>query len=164
MSVIAMFVRRDKTDADRFLENLRKRLAQFGLELHPDKTRRIEFGRFAEENRRRRGEGKPETFDFLGLTHISGKNSLGRFAVRRKTIRKRIRAKLGRIKPELRKRMHDPLSKTGQWLKSIVQGHFNSRGLECLIWQRAGYLHRKCSTPIPRPVLPLPIRDKNRMR
>src|ERR1700758_1563013 len=86
-----------QTDADRFLENLRKRLAQFGLELHPDKTRRIEFGRFAEENRRRRGEGKPETFDFLGLTHISRKNSLGRFAVRRKTIRKRIRAKLGRI-------------------------------------------------------------------
>jgi group II intron reverse transcriptase/maturase len=114
-----------QTDADRFLENLRERLAQFGLELHPDKTRRIEFGRFAEENRRRRGEGKPETFDFLGLTHISGKNSLGRFAVRRKTIRKRMRAKLGRIKPELRKRMHDPLSQTGQWLKSIVQGHFN---------------------------------------
>lgn len=115
----------NQTDADRFLENLRERLATFGLELHPDKTRRIEFGRFAEENRRRRGEGKPETFDFLGLTHISGKNSLGRFAVRRKTIRKRIRAKLGRIKPELHKRMHDPLRKTGQWLKSIVQGHFN---------------------------------------
>src|SRR6201998_320484 len=114
-----------QTDADHFLENLRERLAKFGLELHPDKTRRIEFGRFAEENRRRRGEGKPETFDFLGLTHISGKNSLGRFAVRRKTIRKRIRAKLERIKPELRKRMHDPLSQTGQWLKSIVQGHFN---------------------------------------
>ena len=114
-----------QADADRFLENFQERLAQFGLELHPDKTRRIEFGRFAEENRRRRGEGKPETFDFLGLTHISGKNSLGRFAVRRKTIRKRIRAKLGRIKPELRKRMHDPLSQTGQWLKSIVQGHFN---------------------------------------
>jgi hypothetical protein len=97
-------------DADRFLENLRERLAKFGLELHPDKTRRIEFGRYAEENRKRRGEGKPETFDFLGFTHISGKNSLGRFAVRRKTIRKR---------------MHDPLSQTGQWLQSIVQGYFN---------------------------------------
>jgi RNA-directed DNA polymerase len=72
-------------------ENLRERLAKFGLELHPDKTRRIEFGRFAEENRRRRGEGKPETFDFLGFTHITGKNSLGRFMVRRKTIRKRTR-------------------------------------------------------------------------
>jgi hypothetical protein len=68
-----------QTDADRFLENLRERLAKFGLELHPDKTRRIEFGRFAEENRKRRGEGKPETFDFLGFTHISGKNSLARF-------------------------------------------------------------------------------------
>jgi len=88
-----------QADADRFLDNFQERLAKFGLELHPDKTRRIEFGRFAEENRRRRGEGKPETFDFLGLTHISGKNSLGRFAVQRKTIRKRIRAKLGRIKP-----------------------------------------------------------------
>src|SRR5215467_515961 len=75
-----------QTDADRFLENLRERLAMFGLELHPDKTRRIEFGRFAEENRKRRGEGKPETFDFLGFTHISGKNRLGYFTVRRKTI------------------------------------------------------------------------------
>jgi hypothetical protein len=83
---------------DRFLENLRERLAKFGLELHPDKTRRIEFGRFAEENRRRRGEGKPETFDFLGFTHVSGKNSLARFMVRRKTIRKRIRGKLRKIK------------------------------------------------------------------
>jgi RNA-directed DNA polymerase len=113
------------TDADRFLENLRERLAKFGLELHPDKTRRIEFGRFAEENRKRRGEGKPETFDFLGFQHISGKNSLGRFTVRRKTIRTRTRAKLQRIKPELRKRMHDPLPQTGRWLKSVVQGYFN---------------------------------------
>src|SRR6201987_5881149 len=114
-----------QTDADRFLENLRERLAKFGLELHPDKTRRIEFGRFAEENRKRRGEGKPETFDFLGFTHISGKNRYGRFAVRRKTVGKRLRAKLAEIKPELRKRMHDPLSQTGQWLKPIVQGQFN---------------------------------------
>src|ERR1700756_3080753 len=114
-----------QTEADRFLENLGERLAQFGLELHPDKTRRIEFGRFAEENRRRRGEGKTETFDFLGFTHISGKNSLGRFMVRRTTIRKRMRGKLRQIKPELRKRMHDPVAQTGQWLRSIVQGHFN---------------------------------------
>ena len=97
----------------------------FGLELHPDKTRRIEFGRFAEENRRRRGEGKPETFDFLGFTHISGKNRLGQFTVRRKTIRKRMRAKLRDIKQQIRERMHDPVRQTGQWLKSIVQGHFN---------------------------------------
>src|SRR5713101_305743 len=114
-----------QTDADRFLENLQERLGMFGLELHPDKTRRIEFGRFAEENRRRRGEGKPETFDFLGFTHISGKNRLGRFTVRRKTIRKRMRAKLREIKQQLRERMHDPVRQTGQWLKSIMQGHFN---------------------------------------
>jgi group II intron reverse transcriptase/maturase len=113
-----------QADADRFLQNLRERLGKFGLELHPDKTRRIEFGRFAEQNRRRRGEDKPETFDFLGLTHISGKNRLGRFTVRRKTIRKRMRAKLREIKQQLRERMHDPVRQTGQWLKSIVQGHF----------------------------------------
>jgi RNA-directed DNA polymerase len=114
-----------QAEADRFLENFRERLGKFGLELHLDKTRRIEFGRFAEQNRKRRGEGKPETFDFLGFTHISGKNSLGRFMVRRKTIRKRMRAKLREIKQQLRQRMHDPVRQTGQWLKSVVQGHFN---------------------------------------
>jgi group II intron reverse transcriptase/maturase len=114
-----------QAEADRFLENLRERLGKFGLELHPDKTRRIEFGRFAEQNRKRRGEGKPETFDFLGLTHISAKNRLGRFTVRRKTIRKRMRSKLREIKQQLRERMHDPVRQTGHWLKSIIQGHFN---------------------------------------
>src|SRR6266699_2478697 len=114
-----------QTDADHFLKNLRERLGKFGLELHPDKTRRIEFGRFAEQNRERRGEGKPETFDFLGFTHISGKNRLGRFTVRRKTIRKRMRAKLHEVKQQLRERMHDPVRQTGQWLKSIMQGHSN---------------------------------------
>ena len=86
---------------------------------------RFDFGRFAEENRKRRGEGKPETFDFLGFTHISGKNSLGRFMVRRKTIRKRIRGKVRKIKQQLRMRMHDPLPQTGRWLQSVVQAHFN---------------------------------------
>jgi RNA-directed DNA polymerase len=114
-----------QTDADRFLQNLRERLTLFGLELHPDKTRRIEFGRFAEKNRKRRGEGKPETFDFLGFAHISGKNSLGRFMVRRTTIRKRMRSKLRQIKQQLRMRMHHPVPQTGRWLKSVVQGHFN---------------------------------------
>jgi RNA-directed DNA polymerase len=114
-----------QTDADHFLENLRERLGKFGLELHPDKTRRIEFGRFAEQNRERRGEGRPETFDFLGFTHISGKNGLGRFMVRRTTIRKRMRAKLRQIKQQLRERMRDPVPQTGQWLQSIVQGYFN---------------------------------------
>ena len=114
-----------QTEADRFLRDLRDRLKKFGLELHPDKTRRIEFGRFAEENRKRRGEGKPETFDFLGFTHISGKNRLGRFAVRRLTIRKRMRSKLRAIKQQLRPRMHDPVRQTGAWLRSVVQGYFN---------------------------------------
>src|SRR5437660_12458651 len=114
-----------QTDADRFLGNLRERLAKFGLELHPDKTRRIEFGRFAEENRKRRGEGKPETFDFLGFQHISGKNRLGRFTVRRTTIRKRMRAKLRELKQQLRMHMHDPVPQTGGWLKLVVQGYFN---------------------------------------
>src|SRR5450755_3764692 len=114
-----------QAEADRFLENFQERLGKFGLELHPDKTRRIEFGRFAEQNRKRRGEGKPETFDFLGFKHISGKNSLGRFMVRRETIRKSMRAKLQEIKQQLRRRMHDPVRQTGQWLKSVVQGHFN---------------------------------------
>src|SRR5438445_507766 len=114
-----------QTDADRFLENLRERLAKFGLELHPDKTRRIEFGRFAEENRKRRAEDKPETFDFLGFTHISANNGIGRFTGRRKPIRKSMRAKLRELKQELHRRMHDPVPQTGGWLKSVVQGYFN---------------------------------------
>jgi group II intron reverse transcriptase/maturase len=114
-----------QADADRFLENFRERLGKFGLELHPDKTRRIEFGRFAEQNRKRRGEGKPETFDFLGFTHISGKNRYGWFTVRRTTIRKRMQAKLRETKQELRRRMHDPVPETAKWLKSVVQGYFN---------------------------------------
>ena len=78
-----------------------------------------------EENRKRRGEGKPETFDFLGFTHISGKNRLGRFAVKRLTIRKRMRSKLREIKQQLRQCMHDPVRQTGEWLKSVVHGYFN---------------------------------------
>ena len=113
------------TDADRFRENLAERLRKFGLELHPDKTRRIEFGRFAEPNRKKRGEGKPETFDYLGLTHISGKDRNGNFSLKRKTIAKRMRAKLQEIKQELRRRMHDPVEQTGKWLKSVMQGYFN---------------------------------------
>src|SRR5437667_11049008 len=113
------------TDADHFLENLRERLGKFGLALHPDKTRRIEFGRYAERNRKQRGEGKPESFEFLGFSHTSGKSRNGWYTVRRKTIRKRMRAKLQQIKQQLRKGMHDPVSQTGAWLKSVVQGYFN---------------------------------------
>jgi group II intron reverse transcriptase/maturase len=114
-----------QTEADRFLEDLRERLGKFELELHPDKTRRIEFGPFAELYRKRRGEGKPETFDFLGFTHISGKNRRGQFTVKRKTIAKRLRGKLQAIKRQLRQRRHDPIAQTGEWLRSVVQGYFN---------------------------------------
>jgi RNA-directed DNA polymerase len=114
-----------QADADRFLKDLRERLGKFGLELHPEKTRRIEFGRYAEQNRKRRGEGKPETFDFLGLTHICGKDRNGQYSVRRRTIRKRMRAKLQELKQQLRVRMHDPVPQTGKWLRSVVQGYYN---------------------------------------
>jgi group II intron reverse transcriptase/maturase len=114
-----------QTEADRFLEDFRERLGKFGLELHPDKTRRIEFGPFAELYRKRRGEGEPETFDFLGFTPISGKNRRGQFTVKRKTIGKRLRGKLREIKQQLRQRRHDPMAHTGKWLRSVVRGYFN---------------------------------------
>ena len=114
-----------QADADCFLGDLRERLKKFGLELHPDKTRRIEFGRYAEQRRKRRGEGKPETFDFLGFSHICGKDRRGKFALKRKTIAKRMRGKLLETKQELRRRMHDPVEQTGKWLQSIIQGYFN---------------------------------------
>ena len=114
-----------KEEAERFLRELRERLAKFGLELHPEKTRPIEFGRFAATKRAGCGEGKPETFDFLGFTHICGKNEkTGYFAVRRKTVKKRMRAKLQALKAELRRRMHEPLAQTGEWLQSVVRGYF----------------------------------------
>ena len=112
-------------DADRFLTEFRERLRKFGLELHPDKTRRIEFGRFAEVSRTKRGEGKPETFDFLGFTHISGKDRNGSYALKRKSISKRMRAKLLEIKQQLHRRMHESIPRTGRWLRSVVQGYFN---------------------------------------
>ncbi len=116
----------ERADAERFLEQLRERLARFGLELHAEKTRLIEFGRFAVSNRKERGKGKPETFDFLGFTHICGKNpKTGRFEVRRKTVGKRLAKKLRAVKQHLRRRMHEPPARTGEWLRSVVQGYFN---------------------------------------
>ncbi len=114
-----------RADADRFLAEFRERLGKFGLELHPDKTRRIEFGKFAERDRKQRGVGKPEMFDFLGFTHISGKDRNGNFALKRKTVSKRLRAKLEEVKQQLRERMHEPVALTGKWLRSVVQGYFN---------------------------------------
>ena len=115
----------DQAEADRFLEDFRQRLGKFGLELHSEKTRRIEFGREAEANRKRRGEGKPQTFDFLGFTHVSGKNRKGYFTVKRRTMAKRLRAKLCETKQQLQRRRHDPVAETGKWLRSVVQGYFN---------------------------------------
>jgi len=113
-------------EAERFLQEWRERMEKFGLELHPDKTRLIEFGREAAENRKRRGEGKPEVFDFLGFTHICGKTrKTGRFIVKRKTIRKRLTRKLKELKEELRRRWHEPVADTGRWLRKVVQGYFN---------------------------------------
>jgi RNA-directed DNA polymerase len=114
-----------ETDARRFLDALRERLAEFALSLHPEKTRLIEFGRYAEENRRRRGLGKPETFNFLGFTFICSRSRRGKFLIKRKSRRDRMRAKLQAIKQELRRRMHQPTSHQGKWLGQVIRGYFN---------------------------------------
>ena len=112
-----------REDAERFLAGLRGRFAKFGLELHPGKTRLIEFGRFAARDRAARGLGKPETFDFLGLTHICARSKSGRFWVKRITVSKRMRAKLAEVKGQLRQRRHQPVPEQGRWLGSVVRGH-----------------------------------------
>ncbi len=115
-----------KNEAEKFLKALQERLKKFGLELHQDKTRLIEFGRFARKNRADRGLGKPETFDFLGFTHICAKPRKGNyFIIRRKTIKKRLRNKIVEVKEELKKRRHDPIPEQGKWIRSVVEGHFN---------------------------------------
>jgi group II intron reverse transcriptase/maturase len=114
-----------RVEAERFLVELRERFRQFHLELHPDKTRLIQFGRFAARDRERRGEGKPETFDFLGFTHISAQTRSGAFQVLRQTMRKRMRNKLREIKAELARRMHHTIPEVGNWLSSVLRGHAN---------------------------------------
>jgi RNA-directed DNA polymerase len=114
-----------ESDAKRFLDALRERLAQFALSLHPEKTRLIEFGRLAVQNRKRRGLGKPETFNFLGFTFICGKSRKGGFLIKRKTRPDRMRAKLQAVSQELRRRMHLPLADVGKWLGHVVKGYFN---------------------------------------
>ncbi len=118
---IVGFEHRD--DAERFLVELRERFAKFGLELHPDKTRLIEFGRHAARDRAARAVGKPETFDFLGFTHICARSKSGRFWVRRVTISKRMRAKLREVNDQLKRRRHEPIPVQGRWLASVVRGH-----------------------------------------
>ena len=110
-------------DGTRFLKELRERLAAFALELHPDKTRLLEFGRFAITNRRRRGKGKPETFEFLGLTHICGHSRRGRAMLLRKTSRKRFQAKLQEIHRILRRNLNWSIPQMGKYLRSVIRGH-----------------------------------------
>jgi RNA-directed DNA polymerase len=112
-----------REDAERFQAELRERFARFGLELQAEKTRLIEFGRFAAQNRKTRGLGRPETFNFLGFTHICAKTKNGRFLLKRITIAKRMRAKLREVKLELMRRRHLPIPEQGRWLASVVRGH-----------------------------------------
>ena len=114
-----------EAEAKRFWDAMRERLEKFALSLHPDKTRLIEFGRYAADNREKKGLGKPETFKFLGFTFISGKSKRGKFAIRRKTRKDRMRAKLGKIKEVLRRIMHLPIAEIGKWLGQVVRGYFN---------------------------------------
>jgi group II intron reverse transcriptase/maturase len=125
--MVVGFERRE--DAERFQRELGERLAKFNLELHPDKTRLLEFGRYAADRRQRRGEGKPETFNFLGFTHMCGKTRQGWFAVLRHTIAKRKRDKLLALKKELRRRLHLPVPMVGRWLRSVLLGHYRYYGV-----------------------------------
>jgi RNA-directed DNA polymerase len=111
-------------DARRFRDAMRERLEQFGLELHGDKTRLLEFGRYASERRQRRGLGKPETFQFLGFVFICGRSRLGRFQLQRRTRADRMRERLRAIKDQLRKHMHASIPEQGKWLKSVMTGYF----------------------------------------
>ena len=112
-----------RQDAERFRDELGGRFARFGLELHPGKTRLVEFGRRAARDRAARGEGKPETFTFLGFTHICATSRSGRFWVRRKTDSKRVRAKLAEVKAEIRRRRDLPIPDQGRWLATVIRGH-----------------------------------------
>ena len=118
-----------REDAERFLREFQERLAGFALELHPEKTRLIEFGRFAQVNRQQRGEGKPEAFTFLGFTHYCSTDTKGHFAVRRRTVPQRMRTTLHAIKAKLRQRMHEPVNAVGVWLKRVVSGYYRYHAL-----------------------------------
>jgi group II intron reverse transcriptase/maturase len=137
-------------EARRFRDAMRERLRTFSLSLHPEKTRLIEFGRFAAQNRERRGLGKPETFKFLGFVHICGKSLRGDFQIRRKSRRDRMSAKLREIKDALRQRLHVPIPEVGKWLAQIVAGYFayhavptNSTALSAFRYHVAVLWHRQ---------------------
>jgi RNA-directed DNA polymerase len=144
---VAGFERR--SDAERFWREVRQRLQDFGLKLHEDKTRLIEFGRFARAERSRRGQGKPETFDFLGFTHCCDQTRQGRFIVLRLSSRKKVHAKLLAVQEELRRRMHRPIEEQGQYLRAVVGGHMryygvprNAARLKLFRWRITQLWHR----------------------
>jgi group II intron reverse transcriptase/maturase len=118
-----------RAEAERFKEELAERLKKFNLELQDEKTRLIEFGRYAAKDREARGEGKPETFNFLGFTHICGKKRKGQFCVLRQTMKKCVRAKLKSLDIEMKRRMHIPTPEQGQWLRSVLRGHYQYYGV-----------------------------------
>jgi group II intron reverse transcriptase/maturase len=129
-------------EAERYLRQLREHLREYGLELNEEKTRLIRFGRFARLNRAERGEGKPESFTFLGLQHICGKNRLGRFEVRRITDGKRRRKKLLELKQELRRRMHAPIAQVGEWLQSVLRGYYRYHAVPGNLSTLSRFRHR----------------------
>ena len=118
-----------RSDAEQFQTELKERLSKFSLEMHEGKTKLIEFGRFAIGNRKKYEEGKPETFDFLGFTHICSKKKNGRFTIYRKTITKRPRDKVKKVRETLLRKRHRPVSEQGAWLRAVMQGHFNYYGV-----------------------------------
>jgi RNA-directed DNA polymerase len=118
-----------RKEAEQLLEDLRERFSKFGLKLHPEKTRLIEFGRFASQDRQSRGEGKPETFNFLGFTHQCGTDQRGKFTVIRKTMRQRMLKKLKAVNLELRRRMHQPVDEQGRYIRALIRGHLNYYGV-----------------------------------
>ena len=118
-----------RKEAEQLLNELQERFSKFGLKLHPEKTRLIEFGRFAAQDRRSRGEGKPETFNFLGFTHHCGTDQRGKFTVVRKTMRQRMLKKLKAVNLELRRRMHQPVDEQGRYIRGLIWGHLNYYGV-----------------------------------
>jgi group II intron reverse transcriptase/maturase len=132
-----------RAEAERFLGEFRDRLAKFGLEVQAEKTRLIQFGRFAALNRRERGQGKPETFTFLGFTHYCGtRRSDGSFIIWRKTAKKRMAAKLLALKAELRRRMHEPISRVGEWVQKVLTGYYQYHAIPGNLDQVSLFRHR----------------------
>lgn len=131
-------------DAKRFLAAMAERFGKFGLALHPEKTRLIEFGRYAAERRKRRGQGRPETFDFLGFTHCCSKTRKGSFKILRLTMKKRMRATLASLRETLRRLRHEPVARVGRWLTRVVQGYFNYHAVPDNLKRLAGFRYEVC--------------------